>query len=401
MEITPRSEPRFDGKSSRPSVVEPVRVLHVINGLSVGGAEMMLYKLLSRADRERFEPTVISLIDGGALGARIEALGIPVYAVGMKPGMPTPAAAWRLIRLGRRLRPDLVQGWMSHGNLAALLAGAFAPGSTPVLWNVRRSLYSLEHDKLLTRAVTRLGARLSGLPAKILYNSRMSAVQHKDFGYRADKTLVLPNGFDTELFAPSAEARNGLRLELGIAKDTILIGLIGRYSAMKDHASFLQGAALLLESRPDIHFVLAGREVDRKNRALGELVRALGIAGRAHLLGERHDIPRVTAAMDIASSSSAFDEGFPNVVGEAMSCGVPCVVTDVGDSAWVVGETGRVVPPRSPEALCAAWLELVEMGIAARRELGMSARQRIKDQFSIEKIVRQYERIYEEQLHKI
>jgi len=119
------------------------------------------------------------------------------------------------------------------------------------------------------------------------------------------------------------------------------------------------------------------------------------------LLGERHDIPRVTAAMDIASSSSAFDEGFPNVVGEAMSCGVPCVVTDVGDSAWVVGETGRVVPPRSPEALCAAWLKLVGMGIAARCELGMSARQRIKDQFSIEKIVRQYERIYEEQLHKI
>ena len=378
-----------------------IRVLHVITGLSVGGAEMMLYKLLSRMSREKFELAVISLTDRGVLGARIEALDVPVYAVGMKPGMPTPAAAWRLMRLARRLKPDLVQGWMSHGNLAALLAGAFVPGPAPVLWNVRRSLYSLEHDKPLTRTVTRLGARLSGLPAKILYNSRIGAVQHKAFGYRADKTLVLPNGFDTELFAPSVEACGSIRLELGVAEDAVLIGLVGRYSPMKDHANFLRAAASLLKSRPDVHFVLAGRGVAWENQALGELVRGLDIAGRAHLLGERRDMARVTAALDIASSSSSFDEGFPNVVGEAMSCGVPCVVTDVGDSAWIVGETGRVVSPRNPKALCSAWLELVEMGPAARRKLGARARQRTKDQFSIEKIVRRYERVYEEQLYKI
>src|SRR5919199_4483964 len=203
MKITPPSGLRSDAGSSQSGATKPIKILHIITGLSIGGAEMMLYKLLSRTSREMYEPVVISLIDRGALGRRIEALDIPVYAIGMKPGMPTPAAALRLSRLVRRLRPDLIQGWMPHGNLAALLAGAFVPGAVPVLWNIRRSLYSLDYDKPLTAIVTKLGARLSCFPVKILYNSKVGAIQHKKFGYRADKTLVIPNGFDTELFAPS------------------------------------------------------------------------------------------------------------------------------------------------------------------------------------------------------
>ena len=187
---------------------------------------MMLYKLLCYSDRKGFEPAVISLIDRGALGPRIETLGIPVFAVGMKRGMPTLSAMWRLVRLARLLKPALVQGWMSHGNLVAVLTGAIAPGSVPVLWNTRRSLYSFEHDKPLTRAVTKLGARLSGLPVRILYNSRVGAAQHEKFGYRVDKTLVIPNGFDTKLFAPSIEARNSVRVELGVVEDVIMIGLV-------------------------------------------------------------------------------------------------------------------------------------------------------------------------------
>ena len=387
--------------AERAVATEPAKVLHVINNLAIGGAEMMLYKLLSRTSRERFEPIVISLMGRGALGAHIEGLDIPVYTLGMEPGAPTPAAFWRLIRLVRWLRPGLIQGWMSHGNLAAQLAGAFVPGAVPVLWNVRRTLYSLDHEKSTSKIVIKLGARLSGLPAKILYNSKIGAVQYRGFGYRADKTLIVPNGFDTELFTPSMEARSDVRHELGVAGNTVLIGLAGRYSPMKDHANFLRAAALLLKCHPDVHFVLSGRGVAWDNRALSELVRSLGIVERVHLLGERHDMARLTAALDIASSSSAYDEGFPNVVGEAMSCGVPCVVTDVGDSAWVVGEAGRVVPPRNSEALYAAWRELVDMETAVRRELGMRARQRVKEQFSIERIVQQYESVYGEQLYGV
>ena len=154
----------------------------------------------------------------------------------------------------------------------------------------------------------------------------------------------------------------------------------------------------MLKGYPDVSFILLGRGCDEENRALGELIRDLGIDERVYLLGERHDTPRITAALDIACSSS-FEEGFSNVVGEAMACRVPCVVTDVGDSAWIVGETGRVVPPRDSEALCTAWQELVEMGSAARRELGVKARRRIEERFSIHTIAQQYEKAYEEQLH--
>jgi glycosyltransferase involved in cell wall biosynthesis len=372
-----------------------IRILHIISGLSVGGAEMMLCKLLDGTSKQRFDPVVVSLTDRGSLGACIEALNIPVHAVGMRSGMPNPAAAWRLMRLVRQLGPELIQGWMSHGNLAALLAGAVAPGPVPVLWNVRQSIYSLDYERPTTVSAIKLCARLSRFPARILYNSKTSAIQHETLGYRADKTLAIPNGFDMESFAPSAQARNSLRSELGIAEDAILIGLVGSYHPLKDHPNFLRAASLLVKNHPNVHFVLSGRGVDQENRTLGELIHELRIAERVHLLGERHDMPRLTAALDIASSSS-YSEGFSNTIGEAMACGVPCVVTDVGDSAWIVGETGRVVPPRDSEALCAAWAELVEIGAAARREIGAKARQRVKERFAIEKIVQQYEETYGE-----
>lgn len=374
------------------------KIVHIITDLDPGGAETMLYRFLSRMNREKFEPVVISLMDGGTLAPRIEDLSIPVYALGMKRGRPTPVGAWRLIRLVRRIAPDLVHGWLAHGNLAALLAGALAPGRIPVLWTTQYSLYSLSYEKPTTAAVMKVGAWLSNLPAKIIADSEISVAQHRAIGYRTDRAVVIPTGYDTDLFCPSIEARSSVRAELGVDENTILIGLIARYHPMKDHANFFHAAALLLNSHPDVHFVLSGRGVDHENDTLSKLVQDLDIDKRVHLLSYYHDMPRLTAALDIASLSS-YSEGSPTVVGEAMSSGVPCVVTDVGGSALIVGETGRVVPPRNPEALCAAWQELVEIGAAARRALGLEARCRIEEHFYIEDVIRQYERVHEEQLY--
>ncbi len=376
-----------------------VSILHIINGLSVGGAETMLYKLLSRTDRERFEPVVVSLTDRGVLGAEIEALGVPVYTIGMKFGTPTPSGAWRLLSFARRLKPDLIQGWMSHGNLAATLAGTAVPGPVPILWNIRQSIYSLGYEKPTTVAAIKLCAWLSGLPAKILYNSRTAAFHHQALGYQPEKTVVIPNGFDTRLFVPSAEARRSVRSELGVDEDTILVGLVSSYHHLKDHANFLRAAALLLKERSDVRFVLCGKGVDRGNPALLATVENLDLAEQVHLLGVRRDVWRLTAALDIASSAS-YSEAFSNAIGEAMACGVPCVATDVGDSAWIVGETGRVVPPRNPEAMRDAWSALIRMGAAARHALGTKARQRIKEQFSIDTVVRRYEEVYGGQLQQ-
>ncbi len=372
----------------------PVRIFHIINDLSIGGTEMMLYKLLSRMDRERFDSTVISLVDRGELRNQIEALGISVHTTRMKPGLPTPASIWRLIHLVRKLKPRVIQGWMAQGSLTAQLAGVFASERASVLWNIRHSPYSLEHEKLATAAAIKLCARLSHWPAKILLNSRSGALQHEADGYRTAKTQVIPNGFDTELFAPSKEARASVRVELGVAESITLIGLVGRYHPLKDHRNFINAARLLLQDYPDVQFMLCGKRVDWTNHALCELIHELGISERVHLLGERQDMPRLTAALDIASSSS-YSEGFPNVIGEAMSCAVPCVVTDVSDMPWIVGDTGRVVPARNPEALAGAWKELLALGAEGRKALGLAARSRVVEVFSLQSVVAQYESLYE------
>jgi len=369
-------------------------VVHIITGLSSGGAEITLYKLLSRVNRERFSAVVVSLIDRGTLGDRIEALGIPVHTIGMKPGMLTPTAIWRLLHTVRQLKPDLVQGWMYHGNLAAQLSSIFLLHKVPVLWSIHNSIYSLTFEKKMTASVIRLGASLSKFPNNIVFVSRTSKSQHETLGYCSQNSCVIPNGFDTSLFIPSVAARLAVRSELGLSKKTFLIGIIGRYHPMKDHANFLQAAALLLKNRPNVHFLLVGQQVERENQVLNQLIQELRLFEQIHLLGERSDIPRLTAALDIACSSS-YSEAFPNVIGEAMSCGVPCVVTDVGDSSWIVGNTGRVVPSRNPEALANAWKELFDLDSETRETLGKAARKRIIECFAMDSFVNKYEELYE------
>jgi glycosyltransferase involved in cell wall biosynthesis len=186
---------------------------------------------------------------------------------------------------------------------------------------------------------------------------------------------------------------------LKVAQDSFLIGLIGRYHPVKDHDNFLKAAALLLKTHPDTQFVLCGKQVDSKNRSLGELIHNLQITEQVHLLGERHDIPRITAALDVSASSSR-TEGFPNVIGEAMSSGVPCVATDVSDLAVILGETGRIVPPGNPVALATALAELIEIGPEGRAALGARARSRIVAHYSLDEEVAQYETIYERAIAK-
>ena len=371
-----------------------IRVLHVISDLSTGGAEMALYKLLSRNDRKRFSPAVLTLKDQGELRKSIEILDVPVYSLAIRRGVPTPISIWRLIRLVRFLKPDVIQGWMSHGNLAAQIGSLFSPGRAAVVWNIRQTLDSWHREKWLTRLTIRAGALLSGKADAILYNSATGAAHHQAIGYRADRTLLIPNGFDVTQFAPSTLARHSVRAELGIAPATLLVGCVARYHPVKDHGNFLRAAAKLLKTLPGVQFVCVGKGVDWDNDALRQLVRELKLTGRVHLLGEREDIPRVAAALDIAVSSS-FDESFPNVVGEAMSCGVPCVVTDISDLPRIVGETGKVVPPRDSDALAAALRELIEIGPGGREALGRAARARIEDHFHLDSVVALYEALYE------
>lgn len=371
-----------------------VRVLHIINDLSVGGAEMMLYKLLSEMDEGRFRSAVISLKTSGSLRSRIEALGVPVYTLSIEQALPRAAFLWRLARLLQRIRPSVIQGWMAHGNLVALAAGTLSAGRVPVLWNIRQSLYSLDYEKPFTVRAIKLGARLSGRPHAIVYNSRTGATQHAAFGYSVQRSTVIYNGFDTELFAPSADARRALRAELGLTETTALIGLISRYHAIKNHANFLRAAAELRKRCADVHFVLAGRGIGWDNQPLRCLIQELGLAANTHLLGERQDTERITAALDVAASAS-YAEGFPNVIGEAMSCAVPCVVTDVSDLSWIIKGAGLVVPPNNPASMARAFVEMLDLGEEGRALLGRAGRARVMKHFRLDAVAAQYGSLYE------
>lgn len=372
-----------------------MRVLFITTGLATGGAEKQLARLLSRLHPHRLDAHVVSLLPPGPVSREIMQLGVTVEHLGMVHPLHWPRAAARLAAITRRVRPALLQGWMYHGNLAAWWAHRWWPKARLVL-GVRQSLYDLAREKTLTRQVIRWNAAASRRAAAIVYNSELARAQHEAFGFHGATARVIGNGFDTDHFHPDEAARAGLRAELGIAATAPLIGLIARYHPMKGHTVFLAAAARLAEVRPDVHFLLVGRDVEATSAPFVQWKDHPRLAARLHFLGERHDIARLTAALDIASSSSSWGEAFPNAIGEAMSCAVPCVATDVGDVGAIVGETGIVVPPGDAEALARGWETLLGLPQGQRRALGQAARQRVMAHFSLDRVAADYAKLYKE-----
>lgn len=378
--------------------IHPIKVTHVITDLETGGAEMMLFNLLSHIDRSFVEAEVVSMTHKGTVGKQIETLGIPVRELGMERGSPNPWYVFRLAAWLRESRPDVVQTWMYHANLVGGVAAKLA-GGPPVVWGIHASRLESRSSKRLTMWTVKASARLSAsVPARIVCASRAANQLHVDFGYDRNRMAVIPNGFDLSHFVPDEAARVSVRRELGLADDTILIGMVARIDPQKDHGNFINAAALLRTRLPDAHYVLCGAGVSAENPWMAELVRGAGIGERCHLLGKRHDIPRLTAALDVATTSSSYGEAFPLVIGEAMACGVPCVVTDVGDSAYIVGQTGRVVSVGDPYALAMGWLDTVTLPADARRAMGDAARERVVSLFSVEEVVARYQDLYRELL---
>ena len=369
-------------------------IVHLITDLDTGGSETALVNLISRLDAVRFTNTVISLTDRGTRGSALIQLGVPVLELHMKPARPSPLAVWRLGRVLRRARPDILQTWLFHADLVGLAVGR-AAGIETICWNIRcAELRRADHPASLF-LLLRLLAKLSALPASVVVNSEAGRSAHEVLGYHPRRWELIPNGFDLDMFAPSIERRRRWRDALGIATNTPVVGLVARYHPMKDHATFLDAAAAVASSRPDVHFVMAGRGVDAANVALVQGVSQRGLASRTSLCGEVVDTPSLFAGLDVAVSAS-YSEAFPNVIGEAMACEVPCVVTDAGDSARIVGGTGVVVPPRNPAAMGAAILDLLALDPVRRQAIGRDARARIAAEYSIDRMTRSYEALYDD-----
>jgi glycosyltransferase involved in cell wall biosynthesis len=372
-----------------------IRIAFVLTEFVVGGAEMMLWKLVSRMDRNRFTPLVVGLsprVD--VMLQRFTTANVDCRVLGISRAREAPMGLLRLASALRQFRPDLVQGWLYHANIAATVASWLVSRRTPVMWSIRGAPDWDHLDNWQKRLTRWTGKKLSPLARRIIHNSLAGAVGHEQLGYAARNRVVLPNGFDTVAFQPSNDARQTLRRALNVHDDAVLVGLIGRYDPLKDHRNFLCAARLLKQRYPSMHVVLAGERLERSNEELGQLIRDFGLADRVHLLGLRNDINQVTAALDISVLSSS-SEGFPNVIGEAMSCEIPCVVTNVGDCAWIVGDTGKIVPPHDSQGLAKAIGELLELGPVGRAAVGKRARARIIQEFSLDSVVRRYEDLYE------
>ena len=372
-----------------------IRVVHVINSFGFGGAEAMLCNLLLRSDRDRFDLHVVSLIDDLRVAGSIIEAGIPLTTIGMKPGVPSPLAMVRLIRHLRRIRPQVIQTWMDHSNLIGGIAGRFVPGAK-IAWGIHHSNHVRGLTKRSTLLTVRACATLSGrVPARIVCCSEHGRTLYAARGFAKETMTVIPNGFDTDRFRPDRQAALEVRAELGLPADATLIGLVARYDPLKDHATFVRAAGLLHKSIPQVHFLMCGDKVNGDNAALVEQISSLGLIGSCHLLGPRRDMARIFAALDVATSSS-ISEAFPLAVGEAMSCGVPCIATDVGDSVLMIGPAGKIIPPGDPVALAAGWSQILQMDAADRAQLGAAARKRVRELFDLGAVARRYETLYQE-----
>ncbi|MCA9862905.1 MAG: glycosyltransferase [Thermomicrobiales bacterium] len=366
-----------------------ITVTHLITGLEVGGAETMLARLVTHSDRCRFQHRVVSMREPGAMASVIRAAGIPVDTLHLKAGIPDPRAARSLRNLLSQEKPDVLQAWMYHANFLATIVGPAI--RTPVIWNMR-AVPDVDYGRQVA-LIDAMLSRMAWMPAAVVVNSAYGREYMARRGYRRARWKVIPNGFDTASLKPDAAAGNCLRAEWGIRNDEVVIGFVARMNPVKDHTTFLRAAQILAESDLTARFVCVGGGDDDYQAKQRELAASLGIANRVHWAGARTDIASVNNAFDIATCCSV-SESFPNVVGEAMACGVPCVVTDVGDSARLVGNTGAVVRPRTPSDLAAAWQTMISGGSAHRRELGARARERIVSNFSLDYVVSAYEDLY-------
>jgi glycosyltransferase involved in cell wall biosynthesis len=366
-----------------------LNVVHVITSLEIGGAERVLCALVGQTDPAATKTSIITLLDGGPLKSMLVEEGIDVHSLGMSRRLPSPGAVVQLAKQLARRQPAIVVTWLNHSNLVGGLAARLV-GGIPVVWNVRQSTLQASVPNRKTRCVARCTAWLSrAVPSHTVFVGHAAQYHHIQAGYDRRQCRVIYNGFNDTIFRPNPSARAEVRQELGLACDVPLVGLFGRFCADKDHENFVRAAAAIHHRLPHVHFLLCGSGVTPNNRQLTDWLQRQQIAAQCHLLGPRSDIPRLTASLDVQVSSS-LSEALPNVIGEAMACGVPCAVTDVGDSARLVGDIGRVVPPANASALAAACVDLLEQPPAAQQILRSRCRRHILEHFSFDRMVSQH-----------
>lgn len=371
-------------------------IAHVITDLEIGGAELMLARLLEQpAEGEAARAIVISLSTIGPIGRRLQEQGVPVFALGLQGAASFPRGLAALVSRLRRERPAIVQTWLYHADLLGGLAARIC--GIPVVWGIRCTAIPQAWWSG-TAWLVRLCAMLSRfVPARIVCCAQAARRAHEEMGYAPRKLVVIPNGYRfDELQVPADEAGRA-RAEFGFARDDVVIVTVGRFDPLKDYATFVRAAGLVCRQAPEVRVLMLGRGIDRSNRQLATWIEETGWASRFLLLGERPDVPRCLAAADVFCLSSTH-EGFPNVVVEAMAAAKPCVVTRAGDAALILGDAGEAVPAGAADELAAALLAMAHRSPLEREAIGRRGRSRVEQLYEIGAVRRQYDRLYKDLL---
>lgn len=358
-------------------------ITHIITGLGKGGAERFLYNLLNSKLQEKFNNKVISLMSEEYYGDLIKKKNIHLDCINLNRGQINLSSLIKLYQILKKQKPDIVQGWMYHGNLAALLGFFMLKKKTKLVWNIRLSLEIFKEMRFKTRIMIKLGAFFSKIPDNIIYNSKRSLQQHRNIGFSSENDLFIPNGFNIEMWKPNKIMRQKVRNELKISKSTKVIGYIGRAEKQKDLPNLFEAFNIVKDKYSDVILVTIGKNLEKFASNHEKII----------FLGEQSNVHEIMPSFDVFCLSSRA-EGFPNVIGEAMLSGLPCVTTDSGDSGDIVGNTGWVVPIQNPSLLADSLIEALRSPLDDIEKYGKIAREKIVKNFDINYIKKKYISLY-------
>jgi glycosyltransferase involved in cell wall biosynthesis len=364
------------------SLPKPIRLTFLVRALDYGGAQRQLVLLAKALDKQRFDVTVIAFYSGQPLEQELVASGVRFIGLNKRGRWDLLGFLRRLVQQTKAARPDVLMGYLDIPNLLALLLRRFVRAR--VVWGIRASTIDLHHYDWLHRLAARTERIFARYADLIIVNSVAGLEQNVARGFPRAKMIAIPNGFDTETFRPNRAAGKQQRAKWNVAPGTKLIGIVGRLDPMKDHRNFFEAAARVSLETNAARFVCVGDGPASYREELKTLANELGIGEKIIWQDAVPDLRGIYNALDVLVSASSA-EGFPNVVGEAMACGVPCVVTDAGDSAMLVGDDdcGLIVPPRNSEALAAGMTRCFALD---QNEIGSKARMRIIENFSVQRL---------------
>ncbi len=369
-----------------------MRILHVISGLNRGGAEYCLKRLVENIDSGRFSSSVISILPLGPVADEIKNADVSIESLNCSNVLQMPRAVWHLAKSIRRIKPDVIQTWLYHADALGTIA-SFALPRCRLAWNLRNSDLS-EEKRVAWRVLTSFLARMSRVPNCIIANSVAGIEAHKASGYRPRQWVHIPNGWNVADGRIEAGSRRDLRASFRLPADDVLIGLVARLARQKDFDCFLSAVNQLQDQCLNLKFVLVG---DKLTRETAEFARHLvnnGVRNRLIFLGEQANLERLLPAFDAVTLTSAYGEGMPSIIGEAMAAGLPVIATDVGDVSRLVFDENSRVAPKSPKALADKWIAFANLNSDERAALGERNRSWIAARYSIKNMVTQYENLY-------